>query len=162
MPNGGLPAGLHIRRYEAGDNEQVWALHWEGVLGTTRDYPKVDPQYDADLTRLEEEYLGDGSNFWVVEGPDGLVGMAAVRRIDGRSGRLRRMRVTAPWRRRGVATALLETATAFCRACGYERLILDTTEQQTAAQQMYEKAGFTRTGERSLGPFLVYDYVLSL
>lgn len=151
-----------MRRYEPRDNEGVWALHWEGVLGTTRDYPKVDPKYDDDLRRLEEEYLGEGSNFWVVEGPDGLVGMTAVRRMDGETGRLRRMRVTQPWRRRRVAKALLEEAISFCRQCGYERLILDTTEQQRAAQEMYERAGFTKVGERSLGPFLVYDYVLGL
>jgi ribosomal protein S18 acetylase RimI-like enzyme len=156
------PDALRVRRYEARDNEQVWALHWEGVLGTTRDYPVVDPKYDDDLTRLEEEYLGEGSNFWVAEGSDGLVGMAAVRRIDERTGRLRRMRVTEAWRRRGVAAALLAQAIAFCRSCGYTRLILDTTEHQTAAQRMYERAGFNKTGERSLGSFVVYDYVLEL
>jgi RimJ/RimL family protein N-acetyltransferase len=42
------------------------------------------------------------------------------------------------------------------------RLILDTTEQQTAAHRLYEKNGFVRTGERSLGPFRVFDYVKEL
>ncbi len=104
---GALPDGLRLRRYEPADNDQVWALHWEGVLGTTRDYPKVDPKYDEDLTRLEEVYLADGANFWVVESPDSLVGMAAIGRVDAATGRLRRMRVTRAWRRRGVAKALL-------------------------------------------------------
>jgi len=158
----GLPGGLRMRRYEAGDNDQVWALHWEGVLGTTRDYPKVDPKYDEDLTRLEEVYLADGSNFWVVEAPDGLVGMAAIARIDELTGRLRRMRVTESWRRKGVAKALLDAAIEFGLACGYARLILDTTEHQEAAQLMYENAGFAKLGQRSLGPFVIYDYVLEL
>jgi GNAT superfamily N-acetyltransferase len=157
-----LPDGLAIRRYEPRDNERVWELHWEGVLNTTRDYPKVDPKYDADLSALEDEYLGDGSNFWVVDGPEGLVGMAAIRRIDEKTGRLRRMRVTESWRRKGIARALLDEAIAFCRSCGYQRLILDTTEHQTAAQRMYEGAGFQYVGERSLGPFTIYDYVLDL
>jgi GNAT superfamily N-acetyltransferase len=157
-----LPEGLRIRRYRAADNDQAWALHREGVLGTTRDYPTVDPKYDEDLTRLEEVYLGEGSNFWVVEAPDGLVGMAAISRIDGGTGRLRRMRVTKSWRRKGVAKALLDEAISFCRACGYGRLILDTTEHQTAAQRMYESAGFVRLGQRSLGPFVIYDYALEL
>lgn len=157
-----LPEGLRLRRYEAADNDQVWSLHWEGVLNTTRDYPKVDPKYDADLTRLEEVYLGDGCNFWVVETDDGLVGMAAISRADAATGRLRRMRVTKDWRRRGVAKALLEKAIAFCRDCGYNRLILDTTEHQTAAQRLYEEAGFVKLGQRSLGPFVIYDYLLEL
>ena len=158
----GLPDGLRIRRYEAGDHDQVWALHWEGVLGTTRDYPKADPKYDEDLTRLEEVYLGEGANFWVVEAPDGLVAMAAISRVDATTGRLRRMRVTEAWRRKGVAKALLGEAVDFCRSKGYERLILDTTEHQTAAQRMYENAGFAKLGQRSLGPFTIYDYALEL
>ena len=158
----GLPHGLRLRSYEATDHDQVWALHREGVVGTTRDYPTVDPKYDEDLTRLEEVYLGEGSNFWVVEAPGGLVGMAAIRRVDASTGRLRRMRVTEAWRRKGVAKALLDEAITFCRACGYDRLILDTTEQQTAAQRMYESAGFVKLGQRSLGPFVIYDYVLEL
>lgn len=157
-----LPEGLRIRRYQPRDNEQVWALHWEGLVGATREQPKVDPVYDADLTRIEEEYLIEGSNFWVVEGTDGLIAMSAVQRVDERTGRLRRMRVTAYWRRRGVAKALLAEAINFCRGCGYSHLILDTTEQQTAAQQMYASAGFTKVGERKLGPYTLYDYVLDL
>ncbi|HUF52403.1 MAG TPA: GNAT family N-acetyltransferase [Dehalococcoidia bacterium] len=157
-----LPEGLIIRMYEARDNARVWEFHWEGVIGTTRDYPKVDRTYDADLTELEAEYLTAGSNFWVVEGSEGLVGMAAIKRIDEATGRLRRMRVTEAWRRRGVARALLERAIAFCRESGYARLILDTTEHQTAAQRLYESAGFGFVGQRSLGPFRVYDYVLDL
>ena len=94
-----LPHGLRIRRYEPRDNDRVWELHWEGVLNTTRDYPKADPNYDADLTALEEEYLTEGSNFWVVEDTDGLIGMAAIKRIDEKTSRLRRMRVTESWRR---------------------------------------------------------------
>jgi len=157
----GLPEGLRLRRYEAADHDQVWALHREGVLDEGGN-PKVDPKYDADLRRLEEVYLGEGANFWVVEAPDSLVGMAAISRVDATTGRLRRMRVTAVWRRKGVAKALLNEAIDFCRACGYKRLILDTTEHQTGAQRMYESAGFVKLDERSLGPFVVYDYALDL
>jgi GNAT superfamily N-acetyltransferase len=84
--------------------------------------------------------------------------MTAIMRVDGETGRLRRMRVTESWRRKGVAQALLDTAIEFCRECEYRRLILDTTEQQTAAHGLYERNGFVRTGERSLGPFRVFDY----
>lgn len=157
----GLPDGLRMRRYEAADNDQVWALHREGVLDEGGN-PKVDPKYDADLTRLEEVYLGEGSNFWVVEASDGLVGMAAISRVDAATGRLRRMRVTEAWRRKGVAKALLDEALDFCRTRGYGRLILDTTEHQTAAQRLYENAGFLKLGQRSLGPFVIYDYAIEL
>ena len=157
-----LPAGLTIRRYEPGDFDAVWALHREGVVKITPDVSQAMPGYDDDLKDIPGVYLGEGGNFWVVEGPDGLVGMAAIMRIDSETGRLRRMRVTEAWRRKGVAQALLDTATQFCRDAGYQRLILDTTEQQTAAHVLYERNGFIRTGERTLGPFRVFDYVKDL
>lgn len=140
--------------------EQVWQLHYEGVRETRPANIQVDPQYEEDLRNIEAEYLSEGSCLWVVDanGDRGLVGMAAVRRIDAQTGRLRRMRVTGPRRREGVARQLLETVEEFCRSHGYRRIILDTMEQQTAAQRLYEGAGFTRIGKRDLGSFRVVDY----
>jgi GNAT superfamily N-acetyltransferase len=157
-----LPAGLTIRRYEPGDRDAVWLLHREGVMQTTPQYSAALPGYEDDLADIERTYLGEGCNFWVVEGAGGLIGMTAIMRIDAETARLRRMRVTEAWRKHGIARALLETAEAFCREAGYMRLILDTTEQQTAAHALYESAGFVRTGERSLGPFRVFDYLKEL
>jgi GNAT superfamily N-acetyltransferase len=150
-----------IRRYEPGDYEDVWHLHLEGVRQTRTIAPEL-PGYDDDLRDIEPNYLADGSNFWVTETPDGLVGMTALQRVDDRTGRLRRMRVTTAWRKRGVARALLDVAVEFCRAKGYDRMILDTTEQQADAHRLYERYGFTRTGERMLGPFRVFDYEMLL
>jgi GNAT superfamily N-acetyltransferase len=158
MATSRLPAGLAIRRYEPGDFDAVWRLHREGVMQTTPNYAEALPGYEDDLVDIAGHYLGEGCNFWVVAGANGLVGMAAIQRIDAETGRLRRMRVTEAWRRKGVAQALLEAATQFCREAGYRRIILDTTDQQTAAHGLYERNGFVRTGERSLGPFRVFDY----
>ena len=130
-------------------------------MQTTRSTPKRFPATKT-TSDIAGHYLGEGCNFWVVDGPDGLVGMTAIMRVDAETGRLRRMRVTEAWRRKGVAQALLETADRFCREAGYTRLILDTTEQQTAAHALYERAGFVRTSERTLGPFNVFDYVKGL
>jgi len=151
-----------IRRYEPRDNDAVWALHREGVLETTPEYMDIDPTYEDDLRNIESEYLSEGSCFWVVEVEGGLAGMTAVQRIDAQTGRLWRMRVTAAWRRKGIADRLLTTAEDFCREQGYRSIILDTTEQQTAAHRLYERADFIRTGERTLGPFRVFDYVKDL
>jgi len=137
----------------------VWALHREGLQQTTPQYPEVVAHYESDLHDMEGHYLSAGSHFWVAEVDGALVGMTGIERIDAETGRLRRMRVTTDQRRTGIAQALLETAERFCRDQGYQRLILDTTEQQTAAHRLYEKNGFRRTGERSLGPFRVFDYI---
>jgi len=152
---------IRIRRYEAHDYDDVWRLHLEGVRQTRTISPEL-PGYDDDLRDIESNYLADGSNFWVGETLEGLIGIMAIERVDERTGRLRRMRVTTAWRRQGVARALLGVAVEFCRANGYERMILDTTEQQTDAHRLYERYGFTRTGERMLGPFRVFDYEMAL
>jgi GNAT superfamily N-acetyltransferase len=151
-----------MRTYQPTDRNDVWRLHLEGVPQRTPQRADAIAEYERDLEEIDATYLTDGSNFWVIDGPDGLVGMAAIQRIDSETGRLRRMRVTESWRRKGVAQALLSTAEAFCRASGYSRLILDTTPQQTAAQALYERNGFHKIGERHLGPFLVSDYVKDL
>jgi len=149
---------LLIRTYEPRDRNTVWALHREGDIVTTSQYSDVDPEHEDDLRRLEDEYLSAGSCFWVAEIDGRVVGMTAIHRIDAETARLRRMRVTAARRRLGIAQRLLETAEQFCRDYGYRRMILDTTEQQTAAHRLYERAGFVRTGERTLGPFRIFDY----
>jgi ribosomal protein S18 acetylase RimI-like enzyme len=147
-----LPQAVLIRHYEARDHDGIWRLHREGVRQTRSEYPGAAKGYEDDLRAIEETYLSEGSNFWVVEAPEGLVGMATIFRIDAKTGRLRRMRVTEARRRRGLVRTLLDTAVAFCRESGCDRVILDTTEQQTAAQKLYEGSGFARTGERVIGP----------
>jgi len=151
-----------IRTYEPRDLDAVWALHREGLHQTTPQYPEAVAHYESDLHDLETHYLSAGSRFWVAEVEGALVGMTGIERIDAETGRLRRMRVTTKRRRTGIAQALLETAARFCREQGYGRLVLDTTEQQTAAHRLYEKNGFVRTGERDLGPFRVFDYAKEL
>jgi GNAT superfamily N-acetyltransferase len=157
-----LPQSLRIRRYEARDHDDVWRLHLEGVRQSRSVHSDAAKGYEDDLHSIEETYLTGGSNFWVIEAPNGLVGMAGISRIDAKTGRLRRMRVTEASRRRGLALALLDTAVKFCRDSGYDRVILDTTEQQTAAHKLYEGYGFARTGERTIGPFRVFDYEMRI
>lgn len=157
-----LPPGLKLRRYKARDHDDVWRLHLEGVNRTTPEYRTAVTHYEDDLRAIEATYLGEGANFWIVEAAEGPVGMAAVQRIDASTGRLRRMRVTLAWQRKGIAQALLDAATEFCQEQGYTRLILDTTEHQTAAQRLYERNGFTFTGRRAMGPFEVLDYLKEL
>jgi ribosomal protein S18 acetylase RimI-like enzyme len=151
-------AAVIIRTYEPTDHDRVWALHREGVLDTRSHHGDPDPSYEEDLRNIERDYLSPGSHFWVAEANRRLVGMVAIQRVDGQTSRLRRMRVTGAWRRKGVATDLLLTAEDFCREQGYKRIILDTTEDQTAAHAMYEKNGFVRMGSRMIGVFPAFDY----
>jgi GNAT superfamily N-acetyltransferase len=151
-------AAVIIRTYQPLDHDRVWALHREGVADTRSQYGDPDPAYEDDLRNIERDYLGPGSHFWVAEADRRLVGMVAIQRIDNVTARLRRMRVTGAWRRKGVGMDLLATTEEFCRENGYRKIILDTTEDQTAAHALYEQNGFVRTGSRVIGGVPAFDY----
>jgi ribosomal protein S18 acetylase RimI-like enzyme len=58
------------------------------------------------------------------------------------------------FRRRRVATTLLDAAAERARELGLRALALDTTAANTAARALYEKAGFRLTGEEPAGPII--------
>lgn len=145
--------GLVVRTYRPDDSNAVWDLHMEGMLDTgAADYER-DPAWDDDVRHIQEQYLQPGSHFWVAEdtGHPGLIACSAVRRIDDTTGEIKRMRVTKSRRRQGIALLLLEIAEAFCARQGYERIVLDTTDRQAAAQQLYLGNGYIETGSKFLG-----------
>ena len=75
----------------------------------------------ADIDNFAEAYL-DGSErnaFWVAESDGEILGMIGVQEVRDDVAEMRRLRVDSGHRRRGVGTALLETALAFCRDHSY-------------------------------------------
>jgi ribosomal protein S18 acetylase RimI-like enzyme len=107
--------------------------------------------HHEDLDDIDGVYLNAGGAFWVIELPSNeIAGYGGVLRVDERTARLRRFRVRAPWRRRGLATRLLHEAERFCSERGYRRVTLGTTELQQAAQALYRKHGYVEAGERWL------------
>jgi ribosomal protein S18 acetylase RimI-like enzyme len=59
-----------------------------------------------------------------------------------------------PFRRRGVATALLGAADERARSLGLTKLVLDTTAANSGARALYEGAGFRLTDELPAGPII--------
>jgi GNAT superfamily N-acetyltransferase len=141
--------GYLIRTFEPDDAAAAWDLHVEGLIDNSTDVHQ-DPAWDADVRAIPEHYLISGSHFWVVADADRLVATSAVRRIDETTAEIKRMRVTRTHRRRGIARLLVEIAEDFCRRNGYQRIILDTTDRQQAAQRLYESLNYTRTHEEPL------------
>ncbi len=72
------------------------------------------------------------------------VGMAAHRPIDADTTELRRMFVSRPARRRGVAAALLAHVEAHARRAGFSHLVLETGIRQAPAMALYAAHGFSR------------------
>ncbi len=71
--------GLELRRYRSSDHERVLQLHYQGLEQTgVRTNDDFYEEYDADLTRIEEEYLNDG-DFIIATVNDEIVGMGVQR-----------------------------------------------------------------------------------
>ncbi|MFO1512621.1 MAG: GNAT family N-acetyltransferase [Verrucomicrobiota bacterium] len=74
------------------------------------------------------------------------------------TGEIKRMYVVPEERGRGVGRAILNGLEAEARALRISRLVLETGVRQTAAQALYQRAGFAR-----IAPFGEYvDSPLSL
>ena len=116
-------------------------------------FDSPDRPHRADFDDIAGVYLDAGGQFWVAEYAGGnIVGYGAVLRIDESTARLRRFRVRPDWRRRGLATLLLQEAERFCLERGYGRVTLGTTDQQQPAQAFYRKHGYVAVGEHWLTP----------
>jgi ribosomal protein S18 acetylase RimI-like enzyme len=114
------------------------------------------------MRKVEAHYLGEGSQFWVVEEQGRLIGMVAIRGLGPGTAELKRMRVAGDRRRRGLGQRLLELAERFCRAHGYKRIVLDTTDRMEAARGLYEKNGYALSHEMPLADRRIYYYAKEL
>lgn len=137
---------MKIRRYLPPDQAAVIALFREFMWELTP--PRLGAEFQDyieratrdELGRIEEYYFGrEGQGFWVV---DDVVGMVGIERQTQHSAELRRMAVKSSHRRKGIGRELLRTAEAFCRECGYSKVVLSTSELQVAAVQLYESNGY--------------------
>ena len=74
-------------------------------------------------------------------------GCIALRRFGAGRAEAKRLYVRPPFRRRGIARALLEWVIAEAREAGYRELVGDTLPAMTAALKLYDRLGFHRTAK---------------
>ena len=137
-----------IRAYREADGQAVIGLFREFMTELTPPHLKsefeayVDTAVREELSRIEAYYFGKpGQGFWVAEF-GGVVGMVGIERRSSRQGELRRMAVAPAHRRCGIGRNLLRVAELFCRECGYDTIVLSTSELQVAAMGLYQASGY--------------------
>jgi [ribosomal protein S18]-alanine N-acetyltransferase len=82
-------------------------------------------------------------------GLDGLRGVGfAICRVAADESELLTIGVAPPYRRRGVAAALLRAGMERCLRVGAKSMFLEVAVDNHAAQQLYEEHGFERVGLR--------------
>lgn len=149
---------MRIRRYRPPDRDAIIAMFREFMQELTP--PELAAQFQTyvdtaireELGRIEEYYLSrPDQGFWVAE-DRAVIGMVGIERRDSDSAELRRMAVRTAQRRQGIGRALLATAEAFCRECGYRTLVLSTSELQVPAMRLYEASGFRLERRETAAP----------
>jgi putative acetyltransferase len=97
-----------------------------------------DPGLDADLTSPDAFY----HRIWVLKRGDEVVGSVALTPARRGTTILKRMYLRREIRGQGWGRRLLYTAVQAAERDGCNRILLDTSEIQHSAQQLYERAGF--------------------
>ena len=83
-----------------------------------------------------------GGGFVVLEEDGTPLAGGGVKRLDERTGEIKRMYVVPEARGRGVGRLLLEALEDLVRDLGYAVARLDTGAKQPGAQRMYERTGY--------------------
>lgn len=86
-------------------------------------------------------------HYLVAEDDDRLVGHA-VASLVAEVAELQRIAVAEPWRRRGVASALLDEVITLAVSARVDRLLLEVREDNTAALGFYAAHGFVAVDRR--------------
>jgi GNAT superfamily N-acetyltransferase len=137
-----------IRQFEERDSPRVRELFIK--INRSLSPPNMSEAFEAYIERsLVEEidwisnYYGKrGGGFWVAVRDRQIVGMFGLESAGTGSFELRRMYVDPFARRRGVASTMLRFAEAECRRLGARKIELSTSELQSAAIALYERAGY--------------------
>ncbi|MFZ4507042.1 MAG: GNAT family N-acetyltransferase [Fimbriimonas sp.] len=127
-----------------------------------------DPDvYHSDLYDLEQHYLSLGNPFWVAEDAGGIVGTVALEffeaipgelgttaiqegkvRVAGADCSLERLYVRIRGRRRGIGSALNQTAIAQARQSSRTAMEVWSDKRFVEAHRLYQGLGATIVGDR--------------
>ena len=147
LPDAPLPKGLEIREVQPEHMSAIWAADQEAF----RDHWGYTPATDADYQLFLTDPVMTDTALWRVAW-DGDEVAGQVRSFinaeeNERRGRLRgyteHISVRRPWRRRGLARALIAASFPLLRARGMTEAALGVdTENTSGALRVYEGCGF--------------------
>lgn len=83
--------------------------------------------------------------FWIMLDGEGIIGTAALKRMDECRCELKSLYLYERFQGRGLGRMLLKTVIEEAARSGYWEMYLDTLSTSARALILYEKAGFVRT-----------------
>jgi ribosomal protein S18 acetylase RimI-like enzyme len=158
-------SNIAIRDFHRADLPACTQLYRDGLLGGKI----AENDTGLDIDDIESAYMSiPGSHFWVAEipalqeKPGEIVGMIGVQHHEDSVGEIRRLRVKHEYRRRGIGSALVETALKFCQDRGYLKIALDTFMEREPAIKLFEKFHFRHSRTRNVAGKDVLHFYLDL
>jgi len=155
LPDAPLPAGLEIREVLPEHLPAIWAAdqeafadHWGFAPATESDYQRflTDPA-TSDTTLWRVAWDGDqiaGQVRSYVNAPEN-------ERLGRKRGYVEFISVRRPWRRRGLARALIAASFPLLRARGMQEGALGVDAENTSgALRVYENCGFRRVSSSTV------------
>jgi ribosomal protein S18 acetylase RimI-like enzyme len=141
-----------IRRIKPGDAAALRAIRLRALLS---DPAAFDSNYEREAQlptsewerRVTEGSAGERHCLFVVESPEGFVGMAGAFTPSDRASvrRLYGMWVAPEARSAGIGTQLIEAITGWSVDVGAEVVQLWVVDENLAARRLYQRAGFVDT-----------------
>ncbi|MGP2493706.1 GNAT family N-acetyltransferase [Mesorhizobium sp. PUT5] len=141
-------------------------------LASTTDARWCLDQYAANLERLFPEGFDQSRGnklepsdvlpphgYFVIARLEGRpVGCGALKRLDRRTGEIKRVWTAEAVRGQGVATKIMAALEEIAQTQGFERLRLDTNRALAAAQAMYRKLGYREIPAYNDNPYAHHWY----
>jgi len=151
-----------VRKATAADLDDMLSL-WralELIQGAHRLFPMVDDAESRIAGLFLEAIAAPDSSALVIEGPDGLLGMAVARLSEqghhsmsnARVVELSRVVVAEEARGRGLGTLLIEAATSFGREHGATFLTAKLFTGNAEGRAFWERMGFVSRYEERIKP----------
>jgi mycothiol synthase len=148
IPDAPLPAGLELRPVVEADRRRIWDAddeafrdHWGSVERTDEDFERwfTMPNLDTNLWRVAWDGDEVAGSVWTLVWPEENAKLGLSR------GWLEHISVRRPWRKRGLATALIAETLRLFQDMGLEEGALGVdSENPTGALRLYESLGFRR------------------
>jgi mycothiol synthase len=139
-----LPAGIRVRRFAAGDEDELYDAWSAAFASETGDVPESRAAWWRE--RRDALAAGFDPGLWLVAVlSEEIAGFAIGKEIGdggGRAGYISDVGVRREYRGQGLGTALLHLSFRAMRARGFERVALDVdAENTTSALRLYRNVG---------------------